>query len=517
MRITKFFKTVVAASLLLNSWAEARQRTQVQTVATRQGAANAGKVERPPQFIVMSFDGSLSIPFWKETRSFAEKHNIGFTYYISGVYLLSGEEKKLYQGPRKNPGRSDIGFGKSHEDIETRVGEIVGARRDGMEIGSHSNGHFDGSKWTLEEWRSEFDQFHKFVENVFSINPIDRKNKKDWDDLIPNSIRGFRAPLLGVNKDMYQSLAELGYQYDTSGIGDSKRWPTKRSDGMWSIPLQSVRLAGTGKLTVTMDYNILVAQCNNQFIDGSQSACKANSPEKIQEYEQETYETYVSLFMKNYYNNRAPLVIGHHFSLWNKGAYWRAMQRFAADVCNQEEVRCVTYEEMLSWMNQEVKVKSLNVIGSFEQGLFTKMPKKDLGLKLQHAASTFNFDASMAMLEQGVISSDILGRDTKLVSNDPNVTFEWQVDGETKKIGKGRPGRVKLDDADLQDGKVVTLSVKKNGKELLGANRTIRRNSDADSAWLQNTGWQERMLKGDLPEAHNEIVDEELLESLRLK
>jgi hypothetical protein len=67
------------------------------------------------------------------------------------------------------------------------------------------------------------------------------------------------------------------------------------------------------------------------------------------------YQSYKSYFDKNYYGNRGPVHIGHHFSKWNGGAYWKAMQRFAKYACKQPEVRCVTYKELVAFMNANEK------------------------------------------------------------------------------------------------------------------------------------------------------------------
>jgi peptidoglycan/xylan/chitin deacetylase (PgdA/CDA1 family) len=332
------------------------------TALPASGAALGDHRERPPQFILMSFDGSYSLPFWSATRAFAQRNKVKFTYFISGVYFLSSEDqsRNLYQGPRHKVGKSDIGFGDSPESILQRVESIVGASREGNELASHANGHFDGSQWSFSEWMNELGQFTRFISDVFSIHGISSRDERDWDERVAKKIRGFRAPLLGVNSELYKAMAQSGYNYDASSMDYSGlergryNWPFKSTDGRWNFPLQGIKLAGTGKKTITMDYNVLVSQCNNDFNgSGSTLSCKNLTPEKLQNYEDEMVETYISLFKKSYFGNRAPLNIGHHFSLWNKGAYWKAMQRFAADVCKLEEVRCITYGDMVQWLEQE--------------------------------------------------------------------------------------------------------------------------------------------------------------------
>ncbi|MGO4843177.1 polysaccharide deacetylase, partial [Rhizobiaceae sp. 2RAB30] len=52
-------------------------------------------------------------------------------------------------------------------------------------------------------------------------------------------------------------------------------------------------------------------------------------------------------FETQYQGERIPLQLGFHFTLMNDGAYWRALERFAEDVCRQPEVACVSYENYL--------------------------------------------------------------------------------------------------------------------------------------------------------------------------
>jgi hypothetical protein len=67
-----------------------------------------------------------------------------------------------------------------------------------------------------------------------------------------------------------------------------------------------------------------------------------------------------------------PLSIGHHFSLWNKGIYWTALQRFVLDVCTLPEVKCITHGQMAEWLNQQNAVHGYSVFNKLNQGLFDK-------------------------------------------------------------------------------------------------------------------------------------------------
>src|SRR5213593_645103 len=65
---------------------------------------------RPPQFVVVSFDGSGGTQLWPYWRGVARKVQARFTFFVSGVYLLDWAHAWRYRPPRHAPGRSDIGF-----------------------------------------------------------------------------------------------------------------------------------------------------------------------------------------------------------------------------------------------------------------------------------------------------------------------------------------------------------------------------------------------------------------------
>ncbi|MYV70304.1 hypothetical protein GT043_31060, partial [Streptomyces sp. SID2131] len=101
--------------------------------------------EAPPQFVVFSWDGAGedSQKLFSHFRQVGKKYNATMTYFLSGVYLLPEDKKKLYDPPQHGAGRSDIGFNDT-EGIRATVRELRGAWQDGNEIGTHFNGHFCG-------------------------------------------------------------------------------------------------------------------------------------------------------------------------------------------------------------------------------------------------------------------------------------------------------------------------------------------------------------------------------------
>ncbi|MBK6693624.1 MAG: hypothetical protein IPG50_15670 [Myxococcales bacterium] len=294
------------------------------------------QTSRPPQFVVMGFDGSLNLAFWEESLAFAKTTTasgkpLAFTYFISGVYFIPDAKKARYTAPHGlGVGKSAIGWGGDEAKIQSRVDWVDRAANEGHEIASHANGHFDGSAWTHDDWKSEFDQFDSIFFGAKAVKKLSAVRLED--------IGGFRAPQLGHSTGLFQVLGERRYAYDTSKTAEASYWPQKLGN-VWNFPLAQLRIVGSGKKTLSMDYNFY-------FADSRGVADAANSGV----YRKQMIDTYMAYFKGNYYGNRAPLHIGHHFSKWNGGAYWAAMQDFAKEVCGKPEVKCVTYKELVKYL-----------------------------------------------------------------------------------------------------------------------------------------------------------------------
>lgn len=316
------------------------------------GAAQSS--ERPPQFVLLAFDGSLNLDFWQESRAFAKTAGVKYTYFMSGTYFIPDAKKGNYQGPHHASGKSDIGFGGPAANIELRLEQVKAAHAEGHEMASHANGHFDGSAWTEADWDSEFSQFNPLIfkaADTAGVAPVEL-------GFGIQDVKGFRAPLLGFSAGLYKTLAKNDFTYDTSKSGAPNYWPEKIG-GVWNFPLAQVRIVGSGKRTLSMDYNFYYTQ-----------SAGLPKPENKDAYEKEMLDTYMKYFQDNYFGNRAPVHIGHHFSKWNGGAYWEAMQAFAKRVCGLPEVKCVTYSELVSYMEAHVADRA-----KFQAGSFTPLPR----------------------------------------------------------------------------------------------------------------------------------------------
>src|SRR5436305_2962184 len=110
--------------------------------------ARRPSARKPPQFVVVSFDGSGGIRLWPYWRAVARGAHAHFTFFVSGVYLLPEAERRRYHAPRHRAGVSDIWFaqpdlGLSAVQVVRRTrAEIAGAYLEGHEIATHFNGHF---------------------------------------------------------------------------------------------------------------------------------------------------------------------------------------------------------------------------------------------------------------------------------------------------------------------------------------------------------------------------------------
>ncbi len=60
----------------------------------------------------------------------------------------------------------------------------------------------------------------------------------------------------------------------------------------------------------------------------------------------------MSYFRKEYNGSRAPINIGHHFSMWNDGVYWEALKDFAQEVCGKENVSCTSYAKLVDYLDK---------------------------------------------------------------------------------------------------------------------------------------------------------------------
>ncbi|MFF7030783.1 hypothetical protein ACFZAK_22860 [Streptomyces albidoflavus] len=329
--------------------------------------------QKPPQFVVFSWDGAGedSQKLFSHFRKVGKANNATMTYFLSGVYLLPEELKEKYQAPQHGAGRSDIGF-NDREGIADTVREVRGAWLEGNEIGTHFNGHFCGPEggvgtWSVGEWKSEIAQAKSFVKTWKSHSGLKDAAPLPFD--YDKELIGARTPCLEGQENFISAAADLGFRYDSSGIGNQV-WPGKKK-GLWDIPLQLVPLPGRAFETLSMDYNFMVNQSGTTT---------QGDPAMHDTWGNQLRDGLIQAYDRAYQGNRAPLIIGNHFESWNGGAYMRAIEETIENVCTKPETRCVSFRQLVDWLDaQDPKVlaqlRDLKVGKEPKQG-WAKFPAK---------------------------------------------------------------------------------------------------------------------------------------------
>jgi peptidoglycan/xylan/chitin deacetylase (PgdA/CDA1 family) len=325
-------------------------------VAFSVGQLHADEIARPPQFVMLAFDNCTELTRWQDLTDFAaamdrDGKRVRFTFFVSGVNFIANAFRDVYAGPGQRRGGSNIGFGGTADEVRQRVDDVNALYQQGHEIASHALGHFSGRGWSAGDWGKEFTAYRDVLANVGTINGLGSDVKLAFP---ASAVIGFRAPYLDTSPALYPALKANGFRYDTSGDSAPDAWPEK-IDGIWRFNLARLRLHGTGKNILSMDYNFFIAQSRG-----------AVEPQRRAFFRQQAVATYLDYFKSNYAGNRAPLNIGHHFFDYQDGAYKEALMSFARLVCGLPEVRCITYAALADYMDQQ----SATTLAAFRNGDF---------------------------------------------------------------------------------------------------------------------------------------------------
>lgn len=298
-------------------------------------AVAGDKPARPRQAVIISFDGAQDVAQWQRSRTLAAVTGARFTYFLSCVYLLSPETRQVYQGPGRKPGRSMVGFAHSRDDVAERLNEIWQARAEGHDIGSHGCGHFDGKDWSTADWASEFASFRTVLRDAWRINGLDGE-PPGWRRFAETAIEGFRAPYLSAGQALVPALATAGFRYDASDVSRGPQ-PPGSSSGVVTFALPMVPEGPGGRRVIAMDYNLFVRHSGGHERSDTDAA-----------FEERTLAAFRAAFERSYRGDRTPLQLGFHFTLMNGGAYWRALERFAREICVKQDVACISYADYVA-------------------------------------------------------------------------------------------------------------------------------------------------------------------------
>ncbi|NNG36607.1 polysaccharide deacetylase [Nakamurella aerolata] len=309
--------------------------------------------QKPPQFVVVSFDGVGWDEKWQYWFDISKKVPFRFTGFLSGTYLLSDQTKLNYQPPKHDRGSSDINWNLP-EDLPVEIDDLNSALAAGNEIGTHFNGHFcgagGGSEWTEADWNQELDQFFSLLANYQKNNNISKKLNLTKDD-----IKGERTPCLeGTEEALFPALKKHGLEYDSSFTKRGISWPKQSPKyKIWQIGMAEFPMHGTitgntdlppeartNHFQITMDYNFWY----------SQEQARSASPEQSKKDSQQVVDTYQDMYDATFNGNRAPLILGNHFNQWNNNAYSDAIGAFVLQTCGKPDTQCVPFRDLIAWM-----------------------------------------------------------------------------------------------------------------------------------------------------------------------
>lgn len=287
-----------------------------------------------PQYVIVSFDGAHDIAQWERSRRLAQKTGARFTYFLSCVFLLSRDNRSEYKAPGRSTGRSEVGFAQTQAEVAQRLNEIRSAVSEGHELASHACGHFDGKAWSKADWLSEFGQFSRILKGAYAINGLEGE-PADWQAFADKAVSGFRAPYLSTSKALFDALDEAGFAYDASAVSKGPVEP-HREGGVERFALPQIPEGPKARRVIAMDYNLFVRHSGG-----------FERPDEAAAFQARSYEAFMAAFQREYDGGRAPLQLGFHFTLMNDGAYWKALEQFAEEVCVKPDVVCTSYADYL--------------------------------------------------------------------------------------------------------------------------------------------------------------------------
>ncbi|RIJ69423.1 polysaccharide deacetylase [Nakamurella silvestris] len=304
------------------------------------------KGQKPPQFIIFSFDGAGNTTKLNGFMDTAAKTDSRFVGFLTGLYMLSDDKGTDYTGPGRDPGESSVGFGGDSAEIVQRVKDWNRMWAAGNEMGTHYNGHFcggSGDAWTQADWTSELDQAFTFVDDYKKLDDLpDAPTMK----FTSKDVKGGRTPCLeGVSTDeAFSSMAQVwkahGMTYDSSKPAPRNGiyWPQK-VDGIWEFYMPYIYSPGFKGMVQAMDYSFWV-----NYNGGAEDPSSAPALRKI------VRQTYDYLYDQAYNGNRAPILIANHLNNWNGDSFNPPTEDFMRDTCGKKDTYCTTYQDVIAWM-----------------------------------------------------------------------------------------------------------------------------------------------------------------------
>lgn len=306
--------------------------------------------ERPPQFVLFSFDGGRQDARWKTFLDAAADSDAKFTVFQSAINLIETANRENYTAPGNEPGYVGTEFGGDEAEVAQRIENINTAHAAGHEIGTHYAGHlcaptrYGADQWSTAEWKQEYGSFTDILSDPGAYNP---GSSLPALEVTPDDVKGGRLPCLDGEWDQLVPMwKDNGLEYDTSraAAASGVAWPYQE-DGIWEFEMPmtwSPVLAekdAASPFVMAMDYNFWISGNGGKDI-----------PEDVARLTDFQYRTYRYMYDSAFAGNRAPLVFGNHFNDWGLNAFNPAVEKVMREVCVEEDTYCVTYQQMIAWL-----------------------------------------------------------------------------------------------------------------------------------------------------------------------
>jgi peptidoglycan/xylan/chitin deacetylase (PgdA/CDA1 family) len=279
--------------------------------------------------ILISFDGSGYFNMWEDTSLFAKDYNLKYTYFVSAPYFVTEAECKEHPywalNELKELPYCKIQLDENVNSVLRRRAYIPLIQKEGHEIASHLCGHYDGAKWTYEQWVKEM-EFFRWAMSKAGIK------KKD--------IVGIRAPYLAVNEAYFKAMKNDGYLYDSSKGYNKKGIYTADIE----IPIRNIDIIylesgiGNGLVGWTLPFDDAFQTFINEYF------IKWITNEEIQ-------KIYFDSLCYDYLRSKLPTQICLHFSQFEGQPYYNAMKRFVIWV-EDKNPKYMTYREYAERIKQ---------------------------------------------------------------------------------------------------------------------------------------------------------------------
>ncbi|MCD0451502.1 hypothetical protein LO762_20215 [Actinocorallia sp. API 0066] len=258
--------------------------------------------ERPPQFVVLAWDGAETADgAFARLRRSARAHGASMTFFLSGRSLLPARDHRARGGRvAAQPTDRQIRDTVLNLTLGWREGHEVAARLDGPRCGRSGV-----RAWTAADWKSEIRRSIGLVTTWRTATGFTDLPALPFD--YRKQVVGGRVPCREGTRALRKAAHDLGWKYDPNGTGPQV-WPRRR-DGLWRLPSKSLR---RGK------------------------------PAAV----------YQRAFDRAYRGDRAPLVISGRFT-HGKGGRLNAVEGFLARNAARPDVRFVSFRQLVEWLEAQ--------------------------------------------------------------------------------------------------------------------------------------------------------------------